>query len=116
MLNVCVQLGDFQSVELPLLYKCFPVSNVHLLRLELAFFVSSLLLTDLSDTLQLRLGPNVMLHPSFLSTMNLEENFVMAPDALIDNFPCSKSFLIFDHGCQPSVIRFLPFSSLFEKV
>ena len=48
--------------------------------------------------------------------MNLEENSVIASDALIDNFPCSKSFLIFDRGCQSSGIRFLPFSSLLEEV
>ena len=48
--------------------------------------------------------------------MNLEENSVIASDALIDNFPCLKSFLIFDRGCQSSGIRFLPLSSLLEEV
>ena len=48
--------------------------------------------------------------------MNLEKNSVIASDALIDNFPCSKSFLIFDRGCQSSGMRFLPFSSLLDEV
>ena len=30
MLNVFVQLGDFQSVKLPLLYKCFPVIAMYI--------------------------------------------------------------------------------------
>ena len=47
--------------------------------------------------------------------MNLEENSVIESDAVIDNFPCSKSFLIFDRGCQSSGIRFLPFSSFIGK-
>ena len=64
--HVFVQLGDFQNVKLPLLYKCFPVNNVHLLRLVLALFVSSLLLTDLIDTLQLRQVLNVILHHFFV--------------------------------------------------
>ena len=42
MLDVFAQLGDFQRVKLPLLYKCFPVSNVNLLRLELAFLFFAL--------------------------------------------------------------------------
>ena len=66
MLDVFAQLGDFQSVKLPLLYKCFPVSNVNLLRLELAFFFFSLLVTDLIVTLQLRQVRNVILHQFFV--------------------------------------------------
>ena len=48
--------------------------------------------------------------------MNLEENSVIASDVFIEKFPCSKSFLIFDRGCQSSGMLFLPFSSLLEEV
>ena len=106
MLHVFVQLGDFQKVKLSLLYKCFPVISFKA-RTCFSFLCSCLWI---SLTLCSCDKCSMQLFTSFSSTMNLEGNYVIAYDALIDNF------LIFDRGCQSSGIHFLPFSSLLEEV
>ena len=77
MLNVFVQLGDFQSVKLLLLYKCFPVSNVRLSTLELAFLFSALAYAS-HWHFAIATSAQCNSSPVFLSTMNLEENSVIA--------------------------------------
>ena len=65
MLNVFVQLGDFQSVK-PLFSTSVFQSAMYIFRAWTCFSFSSLLLTDLIDTLQLRQVLNVILHQFFV--------------------------------------------------